>query len=345
METKIDTDKKTKRTMYLDPKNDLTFKRVFGEHPDLLISFLNALMPLSSEHQIKEIEYLSPEQVPDIPGKKNSIVDVKCKDKSGRAFIIEMQMFWTDDFMSRILFNASKAYVRQLDKGESYHKLQPVYTLAILNENFDNAEKNSDKFYHHFQIINKENNEEIIKGLEFVLVELQKFTSDKWSDRELARLWLRFLKEVNEGMSELPPEMANNKQIRQAAELCEAIGFTPEELAAYDAYWDWVRTEKTIREGALAKGLAEGEAIGLEKGLEKGEAIGLKKGKAIGLKKGEALGIEKGKAEGLAEGEALGMEKAVINSHHACLPLETIATITGLTPGQITEILKNHDLI
>lgn len=27
---------------YLDPKNDLIFKKVFGEHPHLLISFLNS---------------------------------------------------------------------------------------------------------------------------------------------------------------------------------------------------------------------------------------------------------------------------------------------------------------
>lgn len=27
---------------YLDPKNDLTFKKIFGEHPHLLKSFLNA---------------------------------------------------------------------------------------------------------------------------------------------------------------------------------------------------------------------------------------------------------------------------------------------------------------
>ena len=26
---------------YLDPKADLTFKRVFGEHPDLVMSLLN----------------------------------------------------------------------------------------------------------------------------------------------------------------------------------------------------------------------------------------------------------------------------------------------------------------
>ena len=76
---------------YLDPKNDLTFKRIFGEHPDLLISLLNALMPFEKGRHIKRIEYLSPE--PQIPSLKNSIVDVKCKDNEDRQFIIEMQMY------------------------------------------------------------------------------------------------------------------------------------------------------------------------------------------------------------------------------------------------------------
>ena len=95
---------------YLDPKNDLTFKRIFGGHPDLVLNFLNALMPFAPDKLINEVEYLPAEQVPDVPGKKNSIVDVKCKDKSGRVFIIEMQMLWTDDFTNRLVFNASKAY-------------------------------------------------------------------------------------------------------------------------------------------------------------------------------------------------------------------------------------------
>ena len=88
----------------------------------------------------------------------------------------------------------------------------------------------------------------------FVLVELEKFQPATWTERKLAALWLRFLKEVNEGMRELPQELAENKQINRAAELCLEAGFTPTELAAYDAYWDWVRTEKTIREGSLARG-------------------------------------------------------------------------------------------
>ena len=78
---------------YLDPKNDLTFKRVFGEHPKLLISFLNAIMPLERGRYIEEIQYLSGEQVPFSKGKKNSIVDVKCVDNGKNQFIVEMQCF------------------------------------------------------------------------------------------------------------------------------------------------------------------------------------------------------------------------------------------------------------
>ena len=36
---------------YLDPKADLTFKKIFGEHPDLVISLLNALLPFSEEQK------------------------------------------------------------------------------------------------------------------------------------------------------------------------------------------------------------------------------------------------------------------------------------------------------
>lgn len=36
---------------YLNPKADLTFKKVFGEHPDLVASFLNALLPFDSPEE------------------------------------------------------------------------------------------------------------------------------------------------------------------------------------------------------------------------------------------------------------------------------------------------------
>ena len=303
---------------YLDPKNDLIFKRIFGENPDLLIGFLNALMPLPPDRLIEDIEYLSAEQVPDNPAKKNSIVDVKCKDKSGRIFIVEMQMLWTDDFMQRIVFNAGKAYIRQLDKSKSYNLLQPVYSLAILNSNFDRL---TDEFFHHYSIVNKKNTEEVIEGLEFVLIELEKFKPEKWADRKMAVLWLRFLKEVGENMRKLPDELADNEQILRAAVLCEEAAFTPEELEVYDKYWDMIRVEKTLREGSLAEGRAKGHA----EGRAEGEAIGLAKGEAIGLAKGEAIGEWK---------KALLIARNLLKKG---IPIEYIIDATGLTKQQIED--------
>ena len=76
---------------YLDPKADLTFKKIFGNHPTRLISLLNALLPLSDEEQIHEIKYLPTELVPLLEGGKNTIVDVLCTDVRGRKFCVEMQ--------------------------------------------------------------------------------------------------------------------------------------------------------------------------------------------------------------------------------------------------------------
>jgi len=67
----------------------------------------------------------------------------------------------------------------------------------------------------------------------------------------------RIFGELNDlliSLKKLPEELVENEYICQAAELCEEAGFTPEELAAYEANWDWIRVEKTIREGTLAKG-------------------------------------------------------------------------------------------
>lgn len=43
---------------YLDPKADLTFKKVFAEHKELMISFLNALLPLQKGKEIVSMERL-----------------------------------------------------------------------------------------------------------------------------------------------------------------------------------------------------------------------------------------------------------------------------------------------
>ena len=163
---------------YLDPKADLTFKKVFGEHPDLVISLLNALLPFDKpEEEITDVEYLTPEMVPDNPLHKNSIVDVRCKDARGRQFIVEMQMIWSQEFKMRVLFNASKAYVRQLDKSEHYELLQPVYSLNLVNDIIE-PDLNGE-YYHYYRLVHREHSEKVIDGLHLVFIELPKFKPKK----------------------------------------------------------------------------------------------------------------------------------------------------------------------
>ena len=172
---------------YLDPKTDIVFKKIFGEHPHLLKSFLNAVLPLPEGHLIVSLEYLPSEQVPVIPAFKYTVVDVRCTDQQGRTFIVEMQIQWTTGFMQRMLFNASKAYVRQLQKGEQFHLLKPVYGLGLINTTFD---QNEEDWYHHYKIVNVKKPAVEIKDLQLVSIELPKFKAKNFREKRLQVLWL-----------------------------------------------------------------------------------------------------------------------------------------------------------
>ena len=238
---------------YLDPKADLTFKKVFGEHPDLVKSLLNALLPFKTpDEYIVDIEYLPSEMVPDTPFKKNSIVDVRCRDQRGRLFIVEMQMLWSSAFMQRVLFNASKAYVRQLGGAEKYELLQPVYSLNLVDDVFM---PDVEKYYHDYRIVHMEHSDKVIEGLRFIFVELPKFTPHTYTEKKMQALWLRFLTEIDGRTREIPQELLDNPEIKKAVDQIEQSAFNDAQLLGYDEFWDAVRVDV---EGQ-AKGRAEGE--------------------------------------------------------------------------------------
>lgn len=249
---------------YLDPKADLTFKKIFGNHPDLLISLLNALLPLKKDQRILSIEYLPTELVPIDPIHKDTIVDVRCRDIEGRQFVVEMQMAWTDAFRQRVLFNASKAYVSQAEMGYKYEDLQPVYSLNFVNEVF---EKDVKECIHNYRIVHDRHTDKVIEGLCFTFIELPKFEPHTIKEKRMAILWLRFLTEINDNTQEVPSELLEDPEISKALEEVKISAFTPEELLAYDKFWDRVSSEKTLMEGRYEEGMK----AGIEEGMKAGE--------------------------------------------------------------------------
>lgn len=181
--------------------------------------------------------------VPDNPDKKNSIVDVRCEETGGRTFIVEMQLNWTTAFKERVLFNTAKAYVRQIDRGEKYRLLQPVYSLNLVNKIF---EPDTDNCYHHYSMVHNLDTKKQIDGLHLVFVELPKFRPQSFAQRKMAVLWLKFLTEIDEKTRTVPQELLDNAEVSEALGIVEESAYSEAEMAAYEGYWDAVRREATV---------------------------------------------------------------------------------------------------
>ena len=237
---------------YLDPKNDLLFKRIFGEHKDILISFLNSFLPLGN-NEVTKVEYLTPEQIPKTRRGKLSIVDVRCTDNIGRSFIVEMQNSWDNIFHNRLLVNGAKAIVKQMDKKKVEHEailfseLKPVYILAVLNDEF--TDKNSKEWIRYLRIQDRKDPYFYLKGLDYILLELPKFKPETWNltEKKMAILWLRFLKEIERYNNDVPKEFQKNKYIRTAMEICEVAAFSPEELDIYERIQEEILLNKNVK--------------------------------------------------------------------------------------------------
>ena len=229
---------------YLDPKADLTFKKVFGEHPELVKSLLNALLPFKSkEEEITSVTYLILGMMPKTPIRKYRVLAVECEDAKGCQFIVEIQIIWSKEFMQRVSFADSKVYMRypSLSEGNAFYK--PVYSLNLVNEVF---EPELDDYYHYYHLVHEEHTDMVIDGLHLVFVELPKFTPHTFTEKKMQVLWLRYLTEIDEKTKEIPAELLANPEIAKAVSEIEESAYTEEELLGYDDFWDAVSVEKTL---------------------------------------------------------------------------------------------------
>jgi predicted transposase/invertase (TIGR01784 family) len=87
----------------IDPKVDYAFKKVFGSESnrDVLVDLLNAVLQFQPGREVVEVEILNPFNEKEFADDKLSVVDVKARDATGRAFAVEMQMIGRADHRQR----------------------------------------------------------------------------------------------------------------------------------------------------------------------------------------------------------------------------------------------------
>ena len=262
-QTIIKTKNMTTPYKYYSPVTDVTFRKVFGEHIDLTASLLNTFLPLEDGRLITNIQYVSPEMMPETPTRKNSIVDVRCKDTAGTVFLVEMQLNWDTDFLQRVVFNTSKAYVKQLDKGKPFHLLQPVYSLNFVQ---GDLHKGLGEWYHPYQLVHIHHSERVLEGLKIVFAEMDKYKKLAEKGRTKKDLWMRYFTEMTEKTRKPAPELLADPDIAKAIELLEIINYNEIEQELYDRYWDAVSVEATWK----SIGERDGEKKGIDLGIKQG---------------------------------------------------------------------------
>ena len=216
---------------FADPRSDIAFKKIFGsqQRSHILISFLNAALGFCGDRAIASLQILNPYQAPELTEMKESILDVKAKDKLGREFIVEMQLERDHFFCKRAVYYSAKSYSQQLDKSMEYETLREVYFLGILNFNvFDN-----DKPLSRHLILNAETLQQDIKELEFNFIELPKFLKTEDQLDNIVDKWIYFLKHAVK-FDSVPKALVSEPAIREALEIADQHNWSRNEIDAYE---------------------------------------------------------------------------------------------------------------
>ena len=105
---------------YLDPKADLTFKKIFGNHPDRLKNLLNTLQSLDEDELIQQEQYLPTTEELEISGFSDA--ELWAYDK-----------FWDSVSVKRTLIEDSyqKGIEKGIEKGMNQRSLEIARKMLI----------------------------------------------------------------------------------------------------------------------------------------------------------------------------------------------------------------------
>src|SRR6185436_1492173 len=152
--------------IFLNPRTDITFKRLFGtiENKGIVIDFLNSILGRTGESTLVDVTMNDTNNIPVTNETKYSIVDVRCTDQAGNRYIVEMQVSTEHDYAMRAQYYSSFALSSQLTAGAKYFTLEPVIFVGVLNFNlFPNKQ---DYLSHHY-IVDSKTGEHDLRYLEF----------------------------------------------------------------------------------------------------------------------------------------------------------------------------------
>jgi len=299
---------------FLDPKNDIAFRRIFGSerNKDILIHFINDILVFKEAASITEVTFLKTIQDPEIVTKKTSIVDVLCQDEKGNKYIVEMQVAKEKGFVKRAQYYAAKAYANQASVGGIYENLKEIVFIAISDFIMFEGKPG---FKSDHVILDRNSLEHDLKDFSFTFLELPKFKKAIDELESITDKWMYFFNGTEETSSE---------------DLAKIIGSDAIIERAYhelDRYY-WNETELLSYE--QAEKYEDAYNASIRQAIDDGEQIGIAKGEQIGIAKGKQIGIVKTKKEALEEKKEIARKMLKKGITH-----EIVSELTGFSVDEL----------
>jgi predicted transposase/invertase (TIGR01784 family) len=263
---------------YINLLTDFGFKRVFGSEPHkrLLVDFLNTLLP--PHHQIKDLRYKSSENQGKSESDRKAIFDIYCQGNQGEQFIVEIQKAKQNFFKDRSVYYASFPIQEQALKGEWNYRLDPVYSIGILDFVFD--DHHADPAYLHQVELKNQQCNVFYDKLKFIYVELPKFNKqlDELETQQDKWFYLfRHLPTLDDR-----PSPFQDSVFLELFEVAEISKFNRNEQEIYERSLKYYRDMNNVISTSKEEGIEIGEQRGIQIGEQRGIQIGeLRRGRSL----------------------------------------------------------------
>ena len=241
---------------------------------------------------------------------KYNRVDIFVEADNKELVIVELQFYNQNDYFQRMLYGTSKSIMEHIQKGAPYSSVRKIYSINIVYFDLGIGE---DYVYHGITIFTGLHTHD-----ELQLDEKQRSLYGK------------------SHIGDLYPEY----YILKVGKFNDVAKNTLDE-------WIYYLKNNKIRDDFTAQGLNKArEVLVFDNLSEEEKTLYLQEVELNRIKDSEInTAFSDGELKGLEKGKIEGKIEVVLNSYHTGLPIETIATITDLTQGEITEILKQHRLL
>lgn len=188
---------------------------------------------------------------------------MKCRQRSGRTFVVEMQSAHYAGLGKRIVDNTSKAYVQQLTQGGKYDDLADVVGVSICNfEVFPNRERTARRqvpvpLVSHWKFTDQQSRaSDALPQLQLVFLEIPKLRLEDVPSSGAA-VWAWLFREARK-FDAIPPGLPAGADAR-VLELANEAMFTEQDASRHlqdeiDVSRDLLeRVERTAKQAAEAE--------------------------------------------------------------------------------------------